>query len=81
MPKEKLHYFVVEGTGTFPVDMLRYDSCWPLYESGAKSAYNILTPESLKDRAQPRQVALMSRKPPMRARWQSFGWDIVRGTD
>lgn len=29
----KLHEFTVEGCGTFPVDMLRYDQCWPRRES------------------------------------------------
>ena len=27
-----LHVFVVEGKGAFPIDMLRYDACWPKRE-------------------------------------------------
>lgn len=80
MPKEKLHYFIVEGTGDFPVDMLRYDACWPRFESGPTGAYNILTPDNLKERATPRRVELVSRRSPMRPRWSSFGWEVVEHT-
>lgn len=29
----RTYHFTVEGRGSFPVDMLRYDCCWPRRES------------------------------------------------
>ena len=29
MPSPRFYEFSVEGDGTFPLDMLRYDECWP----------------------------------------------------
>lgn len=70
--------FVVEGTGDFPSDMLRYDCCFPVDESEARgiagwarAAGGVL---------KPRRVTLEHRgsgRAPTAARWQSFGWRVV----
>lgn len=68
--------FTVEGKGYFPVDMLRYDSCFPSNQSSVTRLGN--SPES-------REVYLArvtNRKQwtPTYDRWRSFGW-IVTHTD
>ena len=35
MPRTYLHRYAVEGTGRFPIDMLRYDGSWPATEHRA----------------------------------------------
>lgn len=66
--------FTVEGSDTFPYDMLRYDSCYPRSQDDVT---NMATPQSA------RQVTLnttgwsrLSAKVTM-ARWESFGWKVV----
>lgn len=65
--------FVVEGTGMFPYDMLRYDSCTPRYQRDV----------SIMLESGQRKVELVrvheGKKPPITdERWASFGWRVVR---
>lgn len=82
--KEKIYLvtFTVQGKGTFPMDMLRHDCCWP---ADTHSAYALLTPEDRSNRANLRSVTLRRRvhanSPVLAApravtvdRWASFGW-------
>lgn len=65
--------FIVSGAGEFPIDMLRYDACWPASEADSSE----ITSNGL------RRVALRHRSlfPLTPGRWNSFGWKIVeRGT-
>jgi len=65
------HVYYVTGTGTFPYDMLRYDSCWPMtgvdaakidwYENNARGREN-------------RSIRMLSFREPTIDRWSSFGW-------
>lgn len=67
--------FTVEGSGPFPVDMLRYDACWP--ESERKSSWiessirhetsGVVGVELLTDR----------HDAPTLRRWESFGWRVT----
>lgn len=63
---------VVEGSGVFPIDMLRHDTCFP--RSEADTGYI-----EVNDGA--RMVSLVRRAfagvPVNRARWASFGWRVV----
>jgi hypothetical protein len=65
--------FVVTGRNAFPVDMLRYDHCWP--ESGRDSA---LIEASQVEGPEPRTVRLRgwSSDFPVTPskRWASYGW-------
>ena len=67
------HRIEVTGTGRFPIDMLRYDQCHPLYESDVAI---ILHPS---DDSQ--IVALgrwaHSRWVPTESRWKSFHWTVT----
>ena len=61
--------FIVEGSGVFPMDMLRYDACWPAVGASAElirykgkrtitlNTWNVgITPD----------------------RWRSFGWTVTK---
>lgn len=77
-PQKKVHEFflVVEGSGRFPFDMLRYDACWPYDESDSHT----LEREDERNR----RVVLCRRsvndKECTRERWQSFGWSVLCAT-
>ena len=70
--------FTVEGSGTFPFDMLRYDACWP--ESESRDSYR-LAADYGNDKNPPsrRQVTLLSdnRHAPTYGRWESFTWKVI----
>ena len=69
MGSTELEYGAV-GSGEFPVDMLRYDRCWPAEEAGSY--------ELARDAAAPRRMVLLhSHQQPTEARWLSFGWRVV----
>lgn len=64
--------FSVEGSGPFPTDMLRYDSCVPETELDNKKI-------DMKDDRYDfkRTVSLVGPRRPTEARWKSFGWKVV----
>jgi len=70
--------FTVEGRGNFPLDMLRYDRCFP--RTGDDVMMMETQPEYLRS---PRCVTLLalSRESrywqPTVGRWASFGWSVV----
>jgi len=62
--------FKVEGVGPFPLDMLRYDQCWPkaqddVHEMGTNTAH----PK--------RTVTLLTHTRVTEKRWASFGWTVT----
>lgn len=67
--------FTVEGAGRFPLDMLRYDSCFPLRQEDVSR---------IDDRNRERVTVKLAMyhatsKPNITdARWSSFGWSVVR---
>jgi hypothetical protein len=75
-PDEKPRYrysYWVSGTGSFPFDMLRYDSAWPVdTESAAALHYDR---ESANDHRR-RSIHLESFSPPTIGRWSSFTWSV-----
>jgi hypothetical protein len=75
----KLMRFIAKGTSAFPVDMLRYDACWP---NDGESATNIILSgkPNLRRAADGNIViwivSLTSIGTPTVERWSSFGWSI-----
>lgn len=71
-----LKYFVafsVKGSGPFPLDMLRYDRCFPSGFADVKH---------LGETTWRREVRLVSFSAEAKAmihedRWRSFGWEVV----
>ena len=75
--------FTVEGRGTFPLDMLRRDQCWPVGPDDV--ARMGLTRDDAGFNTNPRCVRLTkfsrSRWPQSNtARWESFGWKVIEAT-
>jgi len=65
--------FTVQSTErTFPIDMLRYDLCWPATSEDATRIHDEVTQPR-----QPRSIKLKGLKLPTFARWHSFGWEVV----
>lgn len=60
-------FFTVVGDGEFPIDMLRYDKCWP----------NSSHDTSLVNRQGERRIECRGLTGPTPARWTSFGWTVV----
>lgn len=72
------YYFEVEGAGTFPVDMLRYDGAWPRDE-----ADSALVQQHAYSEPQGRRVVRLAstytggNHHPCSDRWRSFGWQVI----
>jgi len=68
--------FEVEGFGEFPVDMLRYDSCWP---ASGEDAFQIGNGSWENQRRTVRLRCWRSKGQPVAtiARWDSFTWRVV----
>jgi hypothetical protein len=64
--------FVVVGRGEFPVDMLRYDSCYPADSSAVEAITTPRNPDWTKVRLRTHK----ERKMLTPDRWTSFGWVI-----
>lgn len=74
--------FTVQGRGPFPVDMLRYDECWPI-DADSVSTIAAASPGAL-SQSDPshlarRRVRLTTIRPdgPSVGRWDSFGWRML----
>lgn len=67
----KLKGFKVTGRGQFPLDMLRYDGCWPARPEDVELMRGDV-------RSQPRTISLVtiSHHAPTAGRWESFGWTV-----
>jgi hypothetical protein len=64
--------FVVHGDDQFPIDMLRYDLCYPKSETDSHEIERSFRPREHGDR----RVTLVSSKHPTEERWGSFGWAV-----
>ena len=78
----KAHEFEVSPIApvfaTFPVDMLRYDGCYPARAEDAAEISISARRDNLDSRAKVRLIALGRSKSwrPTMARWDSFGWQV-----
>ena len=63
-PRTRYEY-IVTGRGAFPIDMLRYDMCWPCSSSDVAK---------MEAEHEPRSIAMRSYSAPTIERWKSFGW-------
>jgi hypothetical protein len=67
-----IYKYRVCGNCKFPIDMLRYDSCWP---STSADAFVIALQFELPQ--QPQQIGITGIQPPTVARWESLGWRLL----
>ena len=84
----KITHFTVEGRGEFPLDMLRYDQCWPRGpEDAAKmeASYASELLDVVKDHGLGRRTIDLATiiRPgyPTVDRWASFGWVVTTVAD
>ena len=76
--KQMFHTITVRGKRSFPIEMLRYDRLFPLYETDAiEIAESFHLTQAGRDRTQVRLGGLHSdRWEPTKGRWESFGWKV-----
>jgi len=75
MATQHIHVFTVQGHGRFPLDMLRYDRCWPAAETeSGRIAPNWSSPEDYKTE---RAIQMKGLNVPTKDRWNSFGWVVL----
>jgi DUF1680 family protein len=69
------HKFTVRGKVTFPLDMLRYDCCYPAtQEDVAKMAESLYTSDGCEIQLE----AFRDKKwQPTKERWKSFLWEVI----
>jgi hypothetical protein len=65
--------FIVQGVLPFPIDMLRYDACYPASEADSSIINRSLT----HDTRGKITVEVRTRSPLTVGRWKSFGWQVV----
>lgn len=77
MPWTFSHTFTVAGNGPFPMDMLRYDECWP--QGAGDAAAIALDTTNLRARESRRCVVLRTDRKlgATIGRWRSFGWNVI----
>ena len=67
--------FTIKGGYPFPVDMLRFDGCYPLNETDSTAIIQMLYTEG-----GTAEVRLRIDEPgrrPSKDRWHLFGWEVV----
>lgn len=69
----KVCRFTAVGHGYFPVDMLRYDRCWPATQD---AIHNMPVETYRRHSLEPAEVEMCGINNPTAERWQSFGWQI-----
>jgi hypothetical protein len=80
MAKVTRKIFTVEGSGAFPIDMLRYDACWPYTERFDTHGVDLHAMTSSREEYRKvRRVVLATDCPraPTEGRWASFNWRVV----
>lgn len=71
--RQYYHRYTVEGSGYFPLDMLRYDSSYPA-TSEAVDGLN-----GLQEQQRTVELGCVNHKKwePTVGRWNSFGWSVT----
>ncbi len=72
-PRRWSHTATYEGRGDFPLDMLRYDACWP----STQDDVSIIDAVREVRRVSVTTYGVTAADPFTDARWASFGWARV----
>ncbi len=67
--------FTVRGVGRFPIDMLRYDSCWPT--TAVDGSHLEATFDRRRGERKEIELTTISIHGPTIARWKSFMWRVI----
>lgn len=63
----------------FPIDMLRFDFCWPKTENDSAKILATFYPGRYKSAIIENGIELLAEKTkPTEDRWESFGWEVVK---
>jgi hypothetical protein len=78
--RRTIYEYYATGQGDFPLDMLRYDQCWP---TSTDDAFNLLNDDHqcagqhlYQSPNRLRSIRLQSYGEPTIERWSSFGWSV-----
>ena len=73
------HEFTVEGTGSFPTDMLRYDGAYPASPQAVSMISDDWRTAAPLERRSARLIHVGDQRgwEPTVDRWRSFGWTVV----
>jgi hypothetical protein len=74
--KRYMHLYTVEGTGGFPIEMLRRDGATPADEQDAHRIRDSYVKRPIRQRITLRAIDIRPWTP-ISAQWQSFGWQVV----
>lgn len=66
--------FTVKGRYPFPMDMLRYDSCWPSTGESVAAIHNSITRQGDREQTVTLLTDMVGITPD---RWRSFGWTVT----
>jgi len=69
----------IRPSASFPIDMLRYDSCYPAREQDSNAIdrhYNHTSKESVRLKRGPYKLKNDATRL-NKSRWESFGWRII----
>lgn len=66
--------FTVEGGGNFPLDMLRYDRCWP---ASQEDVWKISTNDLARRQVTLTRLVHNKNKLPAIDRWASYNWTYL----
>ncbi len=83
MPKRYVFNVSARPGNAFPLDMLRYDQCWPADPRSVGMlhlAYGADTDEPPTSQTGAVEVAVASHQMPTLKRWRSFGWQVGKVT-
>ncbi len=69
--------FTVKGWGAFPLDMLRYDSCWPATAADSERIRSSFRGHLTSSPPQEIRLVSASASPITVDRWASFGWSVT----
>jgi hypothetical protein len=72
-----LQKFTVEGHGTFPFDMLRYDYCFPNCEENNLEVERVKGTWGVRRQVKLARYCENKKSMPTQARWHSFGWTVL----
>jgi hypothetical protein len=76
-----VHKITVTGDFHFPIDMLRYDQCFPDSESDSGRIHRTLQLGGSNEKEVITLVHYGQKSWfPTRARWESFGWKVLKST-
>lgn len=78
MAAQKLYRFTVEGRADsgFPLDMLRFDQCWPRTQDSADKVFGQFASNRAGWERHIVSIMLSGICEPSVERWASFGWRV-----